>query len=252
MRSLPLLVILGSVFFLPSAPAGAPQRDWEPVELVGRAVDYWHERYWRAYYWAEDFAFLLKEDGTGKTWRVISREPTPAYGWRMGPTYTGLKVDWKAKPRVKVIGVKAIDRIPPKLRDFKLDEPNLATALLLFVETKPGAWQEFYVNNWFHVWGPRADGRIHAHYAGKGPPYEVYGFARAQAAPFDRKSQEIIDQHKDNPSLMFHGRVKRNKALPFGYELELIDLIGRNVKSGGATVLHGDARSIPRLDNRKP
>src|SRR6266545_2632369 len=120
-----------------AVPAGPPERDWEPVERIGRASDFSHTRYYRVYYWAEDFTFVLKEDG-GKTWRILSREPTPAYEWRMGPTYTGLKVDWQANPRVKVIGVKAIDRIPEKFPDLKLDDPNLATALLLFVETKPG------------------------------------------------------------------------------------------------------------------
>ena len=34
--------------------------------------------------------------------------------------------------------------------------------------------------------------------------------------------------------------------------LELVDLIGRDVKNGGATVLYGDARSIPRLETKKP
>src|SRR5207248_4620486 len=141
------------------------------------------------YYWTEDFTFLLHEEGTGKTWRVISREPTPAYDWRMGPTYTGLKVGWKAGPRVKVVGVKAVDRIPPKFYHFKLDEPNVATAFLVFVETRPNGWKEFFVNNWFHEWGPRANPFVHRYYADKGEPYRVYGFARAQAAPFNKQAQ---------------------------------------------------------------
>ena len=248
------LVVLSAVLpgLCAAVPAGAPKRDWAPVELIGRASDFHHQRYYPSYYWAEDFTFLLKEAGTGKTWRIISREPTPAYDWRMGPTYTGLKVNWKAGPRVKVVGVKAIDRIPEKFPGLKLDDPNLATALILFVETQPGTWKEFYVNNWFHIWGPRADPKIHSYYAGKPALYDIYGFARSQAAPFDKKSQAILNRHKDNPSLMFHGRVHANKEQRFGYEIELIDLIGRNVKSGGASVLHGNARAIPRLETRKP
>src|SRR4051794_22008238 len=105
---LPLLFCLA----LTSTAADPPKRDWKPVELVGQATDYWFSRNWQHYYWREDFPFLLKDEATGKPWRIISREPTPAYGYRMGTTFTGLKVDWKAKPRVKVIGVKAIDRIP--------------------------------------------------------------------------------------------------------------------------------------------
>jgi hypothetical protein len=232
--------------------AGAPkERDWEVVELTGQAEDFRHKKYYRVYYWAEDFTFLLKEGD--KTWRVISREPTPAYGWRMGPTYPGLVVDWKAKPRVKVLAVKAVDRMPevfPDL-DLKKEKNPIATALIVSVETRPGAWQDYCVNNWFHIWGPRADKKIHGRYADKKAPYHLYGFARAQAAPFDAASKAIIDKHKDNPSLMFHGRVKTAKGSAFGYEIELLDLIGRNVKSGGSIVLFGDAKTIPRLESKK-
>ena len=67
-----------------------------------------------------------------------------------------------------------------------------------------------------------------------------------------RDSQAIIDMHRKNPSLMFHGRVHATREQEFGYEIELIDLVGRNVKSGGHVLLHGDARTIPLLDGRKP
>ncbi len=231
---------------------GAPKRNWEAVELVGQVSDYWFSRNWRSYYWREDFTFLLKEDATGKTWRIISREPTPAYIFRMGTTFSDVKVDWTAKPRVKVVGVKAIDRIPADFYDFKLDEPHLATALIVFVENDAKVWQEAFVNNWFHQWGENADKAIYSRYADKPAPYDIYGFARSQAAPFDQKSQAIIDKHRDNPSLMFHGRVKSAKGTPYGYEVELIDLVGRNVKSGGHVLLFGDGKTIPLLDNRNP
>lgn len=245
LRVLPILL-------LPAVARSAePPRDWEPVELVGTASEYWFSRDWSSYYWREDFTFRLADEGSGKSWRVISREPTPAYEYRMGTTFTGLAVDWKAKPRVKAIGVKAVDRIPTDFYDFKLDEPNLATALVVYVETPAKVWKEFYVNNWFHSWGPRADKIMFALYAGKPPPYDIYGFARGQAAPFDTKSQAIIDAHKANPSLMFHGRVRSAKGSP-GYEIELVDLVGRDVKTGGALLLHGDAKTIPLLDGKKP
>ena len=252
MRFMPAVALC--MLMLPSLAVPAaepPKRDWEAVELVGQATDYWFKRDWRTYYWREDFSFILKEDG-GKNWRIISREPTPAYTWRMGTTYTDLKVDWAAKPRVKVVAVKAVDRIPADFHDFKLDETNLATALIVFVETKPGEWKEWYVNNWFHPWGDKADKTMHRWYADKPTPYNIYGFARGQSAPFDKKSKEIIDKHKDNPSLMFQGRIRTAKDSPFGYEIELIDLIGRNVQTGGSALLHGDAKTIPLLDNRKP
>ena len=70
----------------PTVAAQAPKRDWEPVELTGTVTDWWYNRNWRSYYWREDFTFMLKEDGTSKTWRIISREPTPNYDYRMGTT----------------------------------------------------------------------------------------------------------------------------------------------------------------------
>jgi hypothetical protein len=253
MRPAILLPLLAAALLPGAAPAaGPPKRDGEPVELVGRASEYWFSRNWRSYYWREDFTFLLTEEGTGKVWRIVSREPTPAYGYRMGTTFSGLDVDWKAKPRVKVVGVKTLDRTPAEFYHFKLDEPDLATAFLVLVETGPGAWKEFYVNNWFHRWGDRADRLVHGYYADRPPPYDVYGFVNGQAAPFDANSQAVIDRHKDNPSLMFHGRVHTARGTPFGYEIELTDLIGRDVKTGGPAVLYGDARSIPLLDGRKP
>lgn len=252
MKRLAGLVLLLSCLCLTPAPVAAqPPRDWEPVELIGRASDYWFSRNWSSYYWREDFTFLLSQQGTQKSWRVISREPTPAYTFRMGTTFTGLKVDWQAQPRVKVLGVKAVDRIPATFYHFKLDEPNVATALAVYVETAPDVWKAFYVNNWFHKWGDRADKVMHAHYAGKSVPYDVYGFVNGQAAPFDQKSQAVIDQHKKNPSLMFHGRIHAAKETAFGYRIELIDLIGRNVQTGGHIVLFGDAKTIPLLDGKK-
>src|SRR3954469_8821072 len=96
-----------------AAPAAAQEKakaDLPYAELTGKAEGFTYHRQWRSYYWREDFTFLLKTDD-GKTFRVISREPTPWNDLRMGTTYTGLKVDWDRKPRVKVVGVKGVDRI---------------------------------------------------------------------------------------------------------------------------------------------
>jgi len=252
-------MLVGAAVWLGGDASAGDKRDWQAVELTGRVTEFWQTRNWADYYWREDFTFILTEDGTKRPWRIISREPTPAYEWRMGTTFTGLKVDWPSGPRVKVVGIKAVDRIPASFYDFKLKEPNLATALIVFVETRAketaatqaGRWQEYYVNNWFHPWGKKADKVIHGHFAGKSAPYDIYGFARGTSAPFDKKSRAVIERHKENPSLMFHGKVKTAEDNTFGYEIELIDLIGRDVKTGGAKLLFGDARTIPRLDSRK-
>jgi hypothetical protein len=235
-------------------PPLLPSSVGQPVELIGQATEYWFTRNWNGYYWREDFTFLIKDEKTGSTWRIVSREPTPAYAFRMGTTYTGLKVDWKSKPHVKIVGVDGIDRIPANFYHFKLKEPNRATALLVLVETMKGVWHEFYVNNWIHKWSTPVDKLVHGYFAERPVPYEVYGFVKGQRAPFAKKSQIIIDKHKDIPSLMFHGRIRRDKdsAIGFGHEIELIDLIGRDVRAGGHVLLHGDARTIPLLDSRKP
>jgi hypothetical protein len=243
------LPLLFPLFLLPVARgAEKPQRTPQPVDLVGRASAYFYTRNWNSYYWREDFSFLLKEDRTGKTWRIISREPTPAYDWRMGTTFTGLRVDWKARSRVRVVGVTGVDRLPREFYRFKLDEPNLATAFVVFVETKPNTWNEYYVNNWFHSWGPKADQATHRLYAGKSAPYDIYGFIGGQVTLFSKKSQALIAGHKS--ARMFHGLVRATRANSFGYEIELLHLFGPD-NQGNGQVLYGDAKTVPRLEMKK-
>ena len=220
----------------------------EPVEMTGTASEFRTYRDWQSYYWRDDFQFMFKEDGTGKTWRIISREPTPAYHWRMGPTTTGLKVDWKMNPRVKIAGVAGVDRLPAQFHDLKLDDKHIATVLVLWVETSPGKWSEYYVNNWFHKWGDRADASIHKLHADKKAPYDVYGFINGQAAPFSKESQALIA--KQPKARMFHGLIRTAKDNPFGYEIELLHLVGPDA-GGNGVVHHGDARTIPVLDGKK-
>jgi hypothetical protein len=70
-----------------------------------------------------------------------------------------------------------------------------------------------------------------------------------QSAPFSRKTQALIAQHKE--TRMFHGLIHATKESPFGYEMELLHLVGPEVQGSGV-VFDGDARAIPRLDMRKP
>ncbi len=229
-------------------PLIAAADDKEPVELIGTARDYHGYRDWQSYYWRDDFQFTLDEEKTGKTWRIISREPTPAYHWRMGPTNTALKIDWSKTPRVKVVGVAGVDRLPPQFHDLKLDDKHLATVLVLSVETSPGKYPDFYVNNWFHSWGARADAAIHKLYADKKAPYDIYGFINGQTAPFSNPSQALIA--KNPKARMFHGLIRATKDNPFGYEIELLHLVGPDIQGNGVAY-HGDAKTIPVLDGKK-
>jgi hypothetical protein len=220
----------------------------QPVELIGKATDFYFTRNYNTYYWREDFSFLLKDEKSGKSWRVLSREPTPAYDWRMGTTFTGLKRDWKKEPRVKIVGVTGVDRLPATFYDFKLNEPNIATAHLVYVEGAKDKWQLYNANNWFHKWSDAADPVIYSHFADKPAPYDIYGFINGQSAPFAKKSQNLIDQHKG--ARMFHGLIKSTREQKFGYEIEVLHLVGPD-KQGNGVVFHGDPKTLPLLDKKK-
>jgi len=237
-----LLLVISPVVGIAASP-----REMKPVSLVGRATQFNHNPNWRAYYWREDITFLLKDENSGKTWRIISRDVTPYEArWRLGPTYLGLKVNWKAEPRVKVIGVQGIDRAPPAFYDLKLDKANVATAFVVLVEVKPRVWKEFYVNNWFHKWGEEADRTMHAFFADKKPPYDIYGWIPGKRAPFSKRSQQLIKQHEG--AKIFRGFVRSTKDNPFGFELEVTHLLGKDPKTNRSKLFIGDPKEIPKLD----
>ena len=241
-------VSLLTIALLGIAPSVHAQNPVKPVELVGKATDFYHTRNWNSYYWREDFAFILKDEKTGKTWRILSREPTPAYDWHMGTTFTDLKPDWKKEPRVKIVGVTGVDRLPAKFYDFKLDEPLIATAHLVWVEAGKNEWKLYNANNWFHKWSPEADPVIYSHYADKQAPQDIYGFINGQSAPFAKKSQDLIQKHKD--ARMFHGLIRTAKEQKFGYEIEVLHLVGPD-KGGNGVVFFGDAKTLVGLDRKK-
>ncbi|MBM3996975.1 MAG: hypothetical protein FJ303_22910 [Planctomycetes bacterium] len=244
---------------LSNVPVHAQKPAPQAIELVGKATDFHFTRNWNSYYWREDFTFVLKDEKSGKSWRILSREPTPAYDWRMGTTFTALKPDWSKQLRVKIIGVTGVDRLPATFYDFKLNEPNLATAHLVYayLPSPPGrgaggegagAWKLYNANNWFHKWSEQADPIIYSHYANKQAPYDIYGFINGQAAPFSAKSQEIIAKHKS--ARMFHGVIRTAKNQKFGYEIDVLHLVGPD-KGGNGVVFHGDPKTLVPLDRKK-
>ncbi len=230
-------------------PSQAQPAAIKPVELVGKASQFFYTRNYNSYYWREDFSFLLTDEKTGKTWRILSREPTPAYDWRMGTTFTGTKPDWKSNPRVKIVGVTGVDRLPANFYHLKLDEPLIATAHLVWIDAEKtkGAWQLYNANNWFHKWSKEADPVIYRHFADKGAPFDIYGFIKGQAAPFSKQSQLQIETHKT--ARMFHGRIRTAKNA-FGFEIEVIHLVGPD-KGGNGVVFFGDPKTLIGLDKKK-
>jgi hypothetical protein len=226
-----------------------PPRNYPYCELEGTVEEFRFIRNWRSYYWRQDCTLLVRDDA-GKLHRVISREPTPWAGHRLGTTYTGLAVDWTSQPRVQIIGVRAIDRQPAEFYDLKLDPAETVTAFILRVQNaKEKRWDDFYVNNWFHKWSDETDRKILKHYANDSPHYTVYGYLGGIAAPFDAASKPLLAKYPD--SSIYHGRVVPAKN-EIGYEVRILHLLGRDKKTAKYEIFHGNPQEIQRLEGTPP
>lgn len=250
-----LLSTLAIPLLVPPALAQPAQpRNFPYRELEGRVEEFTFIRQWRSYYWREDFTLLVRDD-EGKLHRVISREPTPWNNHRLGTTYTGLPIDWTKQPRVQVIGVQAIDRMPVEFYDRKLDPEKTITAFLVRVqmpqEGKP-VWRDFYINNWFHDWGAETDRKMLAHHAVTDANYTVYGYLKGIAAPFDEEGKKLLAKYEpDYGGIIYHGRVVKAKN-DIGYEVSILHLMGRHKKTAKYEVFHGDAGTMIKLDGAAP
>jgi hypothetical protein len=214
-------------------------RNYPYVELEGKVEEFHFIRNWRSYYWRQDFTMLVRDD-VGKLHRVISREPTPWAGYRLGTTYTGLPVDWTKQPRIKLIGVQAVDRIPEDFHDLKLNPKNTVTAFIVRVEDK-----DFYVNNWFHKWGDDTDRKVLKHYANDLPDYTIYGYLNGIAAPFDAEGKKLLEKYPD--ANIYHGRIVAAKN-EIGYEVRILHLMGRDKKTARYEIMYGNPSEIEKLD----
>jgi hypothetical protein len=233
------------------APRAMPYR-----ELEGTVEEFKYYREWRSYYWREDFTMLVR-DAAGKVHRVISREPTPWTDLRLGTTYPGLTVDWSKHPRVKIVGVQAIDRIPVEFYELKLDPQATITAFIARVDVSGKAdgkpeWKDYFVNNWFHKWGADTDKKILAHYATDDPNYTVYGYLGGIAAPFDAEGKALVDKNvAEYPGTIYHGRIVKADN-DVGYAVHVLHLMGRSKKTADYNVYYGDPKQIVKLDQKAP
>lgn len=244
--------VLGASVIAAAVPAAGAERNYPYFELEGTAESFKFYRNWRSYYWREDFTISLRGDD-GRTYRVISREPTPWTNLRMGTTYTGLEVDWDKRPRVQVIGVKAIDRIPQEFYDLKLDPKHTVTAFLVRVKAdEKSGWKDYFINNWFHRWGEQTDRKMLAHYANDKPNYDIYGYLKGTIAPLDAEGRAILARHEaDYNGIIYHARLVKADN-PVGYARHLLHLVGRNKKTARYEVFYGDPSKLEKLDQRKP
>jgi hypothetical protein len=241
------IVILTLGWSASSAIAQPKERNYPYRELEGVVEEFRFTRNWRAYYWREDFTLQVRDDD-GKLHRVISREPTPWSGYRLGTTYPGLAVDWTAKPRVRIIGVGAIDRQPEDFYDLKLDPAATMTAFILRVKVGE-KWSDFFVNNWFHRWGAETDRKMLAHYANDNPNYTIYGYFNGTIAPFDAEGKKLVEKYPD--ANIYHARVVPAKN-EVGYELRVIHLLGRDKKTAKYGAFHGDPDTLIKLNGNAP
>jgi hypothetical protein len=247
------VLVLFLAFPTSTRAQSAEPRNFPYIELAGKVEEFTYRHDWRSYYWREDFTMLVR-DGEGKLHRVISREPTPWTDYRLGTTFTGLPVDWTRQPQVRIIGVRAVDRIPAEFYDLKLDAEKTVTAFIVRVDTAMGqrepVWKDFYVNNWFHKWGAEPDVKMLPHYANDDPNYTVYGYLGSIAAPVDAESKKLLEKFPDG--YIYHGRVVKAKN-DVGYELHIIHLLGREKKPPqDYKVFCGDPRELIRLDGNAP
>ena len=243
MKSVLVIMLLA----LPGFAQGPKERNYPYRELEGTAEEFHFTRNWRHYYWREDFTLQVRDD-RGTLHRIISREPTPWSGHRFGTTYTGLAVDWTSKPRVKIIGVQAIDRQPEEFYGLKLDPAATITAFILRVQVS-GKYSDFYVNNWFHKWGADTDRKVLPHYANNLPAYTIYGYLGGCAAPFDAEGKKLLEKYLD--ANIYHARIVPVKN-EVGYELHVLHLFGRDRKTARYEVFHGDPAAVVRLDGNAP
>ncbi|MCS7159366.1 MAG: PQQ-binding-like beta-propeller repeat protein [Gemmatales bacterium] len=221
------------------------------VHWVGQMSDFRLFRYWRDRYTCDDFAFHFRSKEHGD-WLVISREPTPWYSWRLGPTYTEAVSGTvlSSRPRVRLVGLKnAVDRLPPVLQQLPLKTQQVVTALIVEVWVEQGSagrWVPWYINNWFHSWGHAADNAwIARHYVGKPAPwYLVFSNDAAQQivhAGFTERTVELLKKYGDIPR---PGRgyllvPAMGKTPPWQLELAVV------VNPRGEFV-HGTEQGLPR------
>lgn len=199
----------------PDAEPLSAVKDYQPpppkhyVFWVGEMRDFRLFRYWRDRYTCDDFAFHFHSKEHGD-WLVISREPTPWYSWRLGPTYveavSGAVLS--SRPRVRIVGLRnVIDRLPPVFQKFQLKPERTLTALILevWLETPQGGrWVPWHINNWFHNWGGGADNAwVARHYVGKPAPWYLAfsndPVGQIAHAGFTEKSQELLKKFADLP-----------------------------------------------------
>jgi hypothetical protein len=248
-----LLVVLSVLALWPTASAQAPVRRNFPFrEIEGVVEDFRFLRNWRSYYWREDFTLLLRDDN-GKLHRIISREPTPWNGLRMGTTYTGLPVDWAGKPRVRIVGVLGVDRQPAEFYDLKLDDAVVTTFILRVQQPMQAhAWRDFYVNNWFHDWGDETNRKILPQFANKDPNYSVYGYVQGAMIPFDDEGRKLLAKYEaDYRAIIYQGRIVPAKN-DVGHAIQLTRLFGPNKKKANWEVFHGDPTGLVELDGKAP
>jgi outer membrane protein assembly factor BamB len=220
------------------------------VQWTGKATDFRFFRVHHSYYVGEDFSFTLTTEKDG-IWPVISREPTPFESWRFGTTYTGLDVDWAKNPKVRVVAVKTIDRLPPLFQDYKLDPAKILTALI--VEVWSGDhWRPWFINNWFHQWGTPADSAlILSHYVGRPSPYfDVYGFRGDISAELNERSHKLVEKHPEWRA--YHGRIVADPKAKHGWALDLFHYFVKNNNTGGYDPFGADPKELIPLSRPSP
>jgi len=161
-------------------PLPGPYVDW-----VGRVQNFrWRYGRWKPdkestiSYRMTDFAFEIHPENDATPWAVLSKPMVPLEPFMFGPTYTGLLFPSGSKSKVRIIGVRGIDRPHERFYDIRIGDRNRVVTALIIASLIRGRWKPIYVNNWFTSWRleiPGAgDPAIAGYFADKRRPFDVY------------------------------------------------------------------------------
>ncbi|GEM_PF-3375171 len=218
-----------------------------------------------------DFCFQFQPDGENREWFVISRGSTPFEVLRLGPTY--VRVDHKSLAdgcRIRLLGVRAVDRIPATFHKKVLPPEGTITALLI---TEPHrndgeAGKPLYVNNWFHPWRKDKNGKyiegimdrpVTRSYVDQKNSFWVSGWLPANTSSPDRARRLVEVRHLLEDSAIktiaaepfkkgvYRGYLVSDKSRSLGYRLKLTQFWRHVSQTGGYELIIGNDRGIERL-----
>jgi hypothetical protein len=217
---------------------------------------------------SRDFCFRFTPDAKQRQWLVISRFSTPFLKFRLGPTYLEFTKDNLADgTRVRVVGVRKVDRMPEAFHGRPLPADATVTALIVAV-IRDGTQTPVYVNNWFHPWREGMEGildpAIAKHYVDREGPFWVCGWLpvdRSPEVPPKKRLEpvrELLDgrllhelEQKRFDKAVYKGFLVKSQEGHLGYKLKA-EQLWVHVGGGDYELLVGAEQGLELLEPPGP